>query len=98
MNGVQVALPAMRSPSRAGSHKAHLWNANLRRLRRARLYCEPSGQLRVCVAARLIQFDAVQDGVAQVGSLAKRSDALLRQLWRLEDMPKAATLVEMTKV
>jgi 2-methylcitrate dehydratase len=29
---------------------------------------------------------------------AERSDALLRQLWMLEDMPKAATLVEMTKV
>jgi hypothetical protein len=25
-------------------------------------------------------------------------DALLRQLWALEDRPKAATLVEMTKV
>jgi 2-methylcitrate dehydratase len=29
---------------------------------------------------------------------AERVDALLRQLWTLEDMPKAATLVEMTKV
>jgi 2-methylcitrate dehydratase len=29
---------------------------------------------------------------------AERVDALLRQLWMLEDMPKAATLVEMTKV
>ena len=29
---------------------------------------------------------------------AERIDALLRQLWALEDMPKAATLVEMTKV
>jgi 2-methylcitrate dehydratase len=28
----------------------------------------------------------------------ERIDALLRQLWMLEDMPKAATLVEMTKV
>ena len=29
---------------------------------------------------------------------AERIDALLRQLWTLDDMPKAATLVEMTKV
>jgi 2-methylcitrate dehydratase len=29
---------------------------------------------------------------------AERVDALLRQLWALEDMPKAVTLVEMTKV
>ena len=29
---------------------------------------------------------------------AERVDAMLRQLWMLEDMPKAATLVEMTKV
>ena len=29
---------------------------------------------------------------------AERVDALLRQLWTLEDMPKTATLVEMTKV
>jgi 2-methylcitrate dehydratase len=29
---------------------------------------------------------------------ADRVDALLRQLWTLEDMQKAATLVEMTKV
>jgi hypothetical protein len=29
---------------------------------------------------------------------AERVDALLRQLWTLEDMPKAATLIEMTKV
>jgi 2-methylcitrate dehydratase len=27
---------------------------------------------------------------------ADRTDALLRQLWNLEDLPKAATLVEMT--
>jgi hypothetical protein len=29
---------------------------------------------------------------------AERVDALLRQLWALEDMPKAGTLIEMTKV
>ena len=28
--------------------------------------------------------------------LAERIDALLRQLWSLEDLPKARTLVEMT--
>jgi hypothetical protein len=29
---------------------------------------------------------------------ADRTDALLRQLWALEDMPKAGALMEMTKV
>jgi hypothetical protein len=29
---------------------------------------------------------------------AERIDALLRQLWTLEDMPKAGALIEMTKV
>jgi hypothetical protein len=29
---------------------------------------------------------------------AERVDALLHQLWTLDDMPKAATLVELTKV
>jgi 2-methylcitrate dehydratase len=29
---------------------------------------------------------------------ADRTDALLRQLWALESMPKAGSLVEMTKV
>jgi hypothetical protein len=29
---------------------------------------------------------------------AERVDALLRQLWALEDMPKAGALIEMTKV
>jgi 2-methylcitrate dehydratase len=29
---------------------------------------------------------------------ADRTDALLRQLWTLEDMPKAGALIEMTKV
>jgi hypothetical protein len=29
---------------------------------------------------------------------ADRIDALLRQLWILDDLPKAGTLVEMTKV
>ena len=29
---------------------------------------------------------------------AERIDALLRQLWNLEDLPKAGTLVEMTSV
>jgi hypothetical protein len=27
----------------------------------------------------------------------RRFDALLRQLWALEDLPKAGTLIEMTK-
>jgi hypothetical protein len=29
---------------------------------------------------------------------AERVDALLRQLWALENMPKAGALIEMTKV
>jgi hypothetical protein len=29
---------------------------------------------------------------------AERADALLRQLWALEEMPKAGALIEMTKV
>ena len=29
---------------------------------------------------------------------AERIDALLRQLWALEDMPRAGALVEMTRV
>jgi hypothetical protein len=29
---------------------------------------------------------------------AERIDALLRQLWNLEDLPRAGTLVEMTRV
>jgi 2-methylcitrate dehydratase len=29
---------------------------------------------------------------------AERIDALLRQLWALEDMPKAGALIELTKV
>ena len=37
-------------------------------------------------------------GLARKHLPAERTDALLRQLWTLEDMPQAGKLAEMTRV